>query len=98
MSDLMTAPELTPKQKTFLDGYLFNIDWNKVDTKELVRELMTTQILRDPDAPKGGRYDIFCGHNRTLSSALKEAEIIEQEGSAGILQVYHVDEEVGGNE
>jgi len=88
----MSEPKLTPKQKTFLDSYLFNVDWSKVDTKELVRELMTTQILRDPDAPKGGKYDIFCGHNRTLAHALKKAEIIEQPGSGGILHVFHVDE------
>ncbi len=90
---LTTEPELTPKQKTFLDSYLYNIDWSKVNTEELVRELMITQILRNPDAPKGGTHDIFCGHNRTLAYALKKAEIIEQPGSSGILGVFHVDEE-----
>ncbi len=90
---LTTSPKLTAKQNEFLDEYLDNIDWSKVNTRKLVRELMTTQVLRDPDAPKGGKYDIFCGHNRTLAYTLGKAEIIEQPGSAGILQVYHVDEE-----
>ncbi len=93
---LTTSPKLTPNQKTFLDSYLYNIDWSKVDTRSLVLELITTQVLRDPDAPKGGKYDIFCGHNRTLAYALKDAEIITQPGSGGILQVYHVDKEASG--
>ena len=92
--ELMIPPKLTKKQEVFLNDYLDSLDYSKIDAKELIRELMTTQILRNPDNPKGGKHDIFCGHNRTLAYTTEKAETTMRFGSAGILQAFHVDEEV----
>lgn len=89
---MTTPPELTPKQAGFLDEYLDSLDYSKIDVRELLRILITTQVLRDPDKPNGGKYDIFCGHNRTLSYALEPAETNKGE----FLDIYHVDEEIEG--
>ena len=74
MSFMTTAPEFTAEQESFLEKYLEDLDYGKIDVKKLLRDLITTQVLRAPDAPKGGKYDVWCGHNRTLSYALEDAE------------------------
>jgi len=84
--NLTTPPELTDTQQQFLNEYLDSLDYSKIDVKKLLRELITTQVLRDPSAPKGGKYDIFCGHNRTLSDLLEPAETTIE----GFLRIFHV--------
>lgn len=86
-------PELTATQRKWLDEYLDSLDFTKIDAKQLIKELITTQVLRDPDSPKGGKYAVWCGHNRTLAYATEKAETSMNYGSAGILQIFHVDEE-----
>jgi len=71
---MTTSPELNAEQEKFLSTYLDSLDYGKIDVKKLLRDLITTQVLRDPHSPHGGKYDIWCGHNRTLSYALEEAE------------------------
>lgn len=83
---MTTSPELTDSQQQFLNKYLDSLDYGKIDVKKLLREVITTQVLRDPDAPKGGKYDIFCGHNRTLSDLLEPAETTIE----GFLRIFHV--------
>ena len=84
--DVTTPPELTYDQQRFLNEYLSSLDYSKIDVRKLLRELITTQVLRNPDAPKGGKYDIFCGHNRTLSDFLEPAETTIE----GFLRIFHV--------
>ncbi len=84
--DSITAPELTDAQQQFLNEYLDSLDYSKIDIKKLLRDLITTQVLRDPDAPKGGKYGIFCGHNRTLSDLLEPAETTIE----GFLRIFHI--------
>lgn len=83
---MTTPPKLTDAQQQFLNEYLDSLDYSKIDVKKLLRELITTQVLRNPDMPKGGKYDIFCGHNRTLSDLLRPAETTIE----GFLRIFHV--------
>lgn len=71
----MAPPELTAEQEKFLARYLETLDYEKIDVEKLLRDLITTQLLRNPDSPHGGgKYDVWCAHNRTLSYALEDAE------------------------
>jgi hypothetical protein len=88
---MTTSPELTASQEKFLDDYLNSLDYNKINVLELLRKLITKQVLRDPGKSKGGKWDIFCGHNRTLSYLLEPAETTIE----GFLSIFHMEEAEG---
>ena len=65
---------LTVRQKALLILYLTLIDTSKIDVKKLIREIIIRQVEKNPYNSNVGKYDLWCGHNRTLAYCLEDAE------------------------